>query len=294
MTIGLAKFILEAIMYSKLSVVRNCTFFLLITAALFFSACREAEEIVISRTQQPDKSQLKNEIEKASALHDDLIVCVDGSSVDPDDYWVEDILKHSLLVALEDAITIKDKEDASREEIELAIQGLKRALDAIEDAKQKGTRAPSEKSALETAIAAAKDKMSDVKESSDGLDVPDKSKWASVEMFTVLKDVIASAELLNNYVKATQEEIDAMVTVLEAAAAAFIPNIAQVNRVYLMNGITAANILLNNNGLQRSIDGSDVHKSRYWVTHSAVSEFEGAITTASFKSRLSSMTKSAA
>jgi len=256
--------------------------FLLVAIAFLITACVEpASYNHIPKDQQPDKTQLAAEIDKANELHDSLITCVDGSSVHPDDDWVKEMLRHSLLMALEDALAIHEKEDASKEQIDLAIEGLLKALDAIEKAKQKGTRVQSEKSALETAIAAAKDKMSDVRKSSDGLDVPDNGKWADNEMFTVLEKVIASAETLNSLDKATQEDVDARVTVLEAATKAFVPKIAQVNRNSLKLEIEKGQLLLKNESLQISVDGNDVHKSRYWVTPSAVSEFDGAIKTAS-------------
>jgi len=261
--------------------VRNAALLSLAITFLFTACVESASYNRIPKNEQPDKTQLSDKIDEANELHESLIICIDGSSVHPDDYWVEEILKHSLLMALQDALLIHEKEDASKEEIELAIEGLLSALDAIEKAKQKGTRGQSEKSALETAIAAARDKMSDVSKSSDGLDVPDNGKWASDDMFTVLEDFIASAETLNTFDKATQEEVDAMVTALEAAAEAFIPKIAQVNRNSLKLEIEKGQLLLNNESLQISVDGNDVHKSRYWVTPSAVSEFDGAIKTAS-------------
>ena len=269
-------------------VLSYCAFLLFVIAlALQITACRQPLDDSSINKRQSDENSLFEKIKEAEELHGSVIGSHDGSDVDEDKHWVSPGSHWELGLALQDAVLVNEKpKEYKKEDIEQVMQRLENAMNAIRDERQPGKKSPPvfDKSALTAAIADANAKMEGVKISNNGFDVPDNEKWASEEDYNALKGAVASAETLNNKETVTQEEIDAAVTALEDDVNAFVPKTAKVDRTSLAAEIATAQALLDDEALQISENGSDVHKSRYWVTPSAVSEFNGAIKTASSES----------
>ena len=267
-------------------VFRCCAFLLsIVVIVLQITACRQPSEPVVTAEQQIDKGSLFETLAEARDLHDYLEVSHDGTDVHPDRHWVSHGDKHILWCAIDDAEAIHSLEGATKEQLELALQGLINAMNHIHNEKQNGKKSPSviNKSALADVINEANTKIEGVNKSNNGNDVPDTKYWVNAEAYDALQNAIGAADAVNVKETATQEEVDAAVAALETAISAFAPQLVNVDRTLLNNKIGEARVQRNdvNVNLQTSEDGHDVHKSRYWVTPSAVSEFDGAIAAAS-------------
>jgi len=266
-------------------VLKNCAFLLLTLACvvtLLVTSCREPAEINSVKKSQSDTKGLFEKIKEAEELYDSVIGHHDGSDVDEDKHWVSHDSHLELGFSLELAKEINGRDKASKEEIEHVLQRLENAMNAIREERQPGKKSPPviNKSALVTAIADANTKMEGVGISDNGFDIPDNKTWVKETVYNALSNAVASAQVVNNKETASQEEIDAAVKALGDAIKAFVPQTANVNRTLLTAEIAIAQALLNDEDLQISENGSDVHKSRNWVTPSAVSEFSGAIAAA--------------
>ena len=274
--------------------VRKIVFFLSI-AALLATACKHPDsDNRIPQDQQPDKTKLFEMIKEAEDLFDILTESVDGKDVCESEYWVISTWAWALECEIEAARIIYNKSDASKKEIDLALQGLTAALKKINEDKKPGLKIKEEdnpikeepieeepvinKAVLISAIYAAEMKKQGVFRSSNGLDIPDSNYWAADEMFAALENAIIAANVLVFDEDASQSEVDAMTAALQSAIDGFVPQLAQVERNDLIEKIEEAREMLVS--LQTSDDGLDIHVSRYWVTFAAASDFESEIETA--------------
>ncbi|MFA7412560.1 MAG: S-layer homology domain-containing protein, partial [Tissierellaceae bacterium] len=164
-----------------------------------------------------NKSFLEDDIASAEANRDSVGVSEDGLEIEPGNYWVTAQDKTDYQTAIDAAIVIRDKGDATQEEVDDAVADLEVATNTFNDAKKNGLK-PVDKSALIAAIAAAETNRDSVLVSEDGTDVPQDKKWVTQDVFDIYSgDVIGPAESVRDNAEATQAEVDQKVSQLGGA-----------------------------------------------------------------------------
>jgi hypothetical protein len=144
-----------------------------------------------------------------------------------------------------------------------------------------------DKTTLTAAIAAAEDAKANVVTASAASAVPEGTEWVTAEAFTTFSNAITAAGLVAADPGATQAEVDAAVTALNAAKDAFDEakedgtggsGLTQVNKEALTAAIATAKGA--KAGVATSADGSGLSNGIKWVTAVEMNTFNNAINTA--------------
>jgi len=229
-----------------------------------------------------DKSTLITKIGEAQALFDSLKVSEDGIDVDTDKYWVISGDKEALGAAIEAAQGIANLPNAAASQIELAYIALTEAIDAINEAKNLGTK-PIDKSELRAKIVEA-EALAALLETSDnnGDDIPPNKEWVTDLVKSRLTDAIQAAGDVANDADATIEEVnDALAELTDAyneAAGAKQPGTTP-DKTELIAKINDALIAMEDVNPSDN-NGSEYRVDEYWVTTDVWNALEGALTAA--------------
>jgi uncharacterized protein YoxC len=178
----------------------------------------------VDPTPGPDKSGLESAVKGLEDVLKDLPVSdKNGADVPTDELWIDPSEKAELVKVVEDAKSVLDDPDATADEIAQAVKDIEKALEDLEGMKQPGSQVdptPSpDKSGLESALDEAAEALADLVSSADGTDVSKDRLWVTSEAKAVLQGLLDEATALLADPNATQAQIDAMKTRIEAALA---------------------------------------------------------------------------
>jgi len=149
-----------------------------------------------------------------------------------------------------------------------------------------GNGAPTvDRSALNTAIAAAQTALDNTVASADGTDVSTTDFWTTQAVRTTFQDAVTAATTVRDNTGATQIQVDSALGTLVTATGTFnsarsagtLPA-GQVSRAGLNTAITDANTLLTDTRV--SADGADIPTTAYWTTQTVRTTFQNAVTAA--------------
>ena len=238
---------------------------------------RNAPKRVVQEEIEVDKTKLEEAIVNANNKSKDVIISTDGSNVEKDKKWVTEEIQKALDEAIKSANTIKDKADATQEEVNNATDALNRAIENYKPAE--GTKedkpVPSEvdKTKLEKAIVNANNKSKDVIISTDGSNVEKDKKWVTEEIQKALDEAIKSANTIKDKADATQEEVNNATDALNRAIENYKPAEgtkedkpvpSEVDKTKLEAKVIYLEKLINSYYVSK--DGKDVPKNKLWIT----------------------------
>ncbi|KGR83934.1 S-layer homology domain-containing protein [Lysinibacillus odysseyi] len=233
-----------------------------------------------------DTAALENALAQAETV-ERATVSEDGSDVPATEEWTTQEALDTFTAAIENAEAVLANEEATQEEVDAAVAALTEAIDKYNAAKQAGSQeegeeSPVDTSALEELIAEAATVQVNV--STDGRDVSSSEEWTTKDVFDTFTTAVNEAQVVLDNEEATQEEVNAAVTALTEAIAAY--NTAKqagtqeeeeespVDTSALEELITQATAAR----VDVSTDGSDVPITKEWTTQEDFDAFYAALT----------------
>ena len=230
----------------------------------------------------PDKTVLTGAIAAATAAKVGATVSVDGSDVEPEDTWVSDEDVKALEDAIASAQAIVDDKDADQTAIDSAVSELNDAVQLFKDAAKAGTKkeiVPGDKSELEAKITEAEGLTKNVTLSTDGKDIEPEDKWTTQESLDALNEAIVEAKKTVDDEEAEQDAVDNALSALNAVIVVFKSSfkngLKQADKSQLNKRIADATDFAN--GVNVSVDGSDIDPDDTWTTAEDVEELTKAI-----------------
>jgi hypothetical protein len=178
-----------------------------------------------SGTSETLKTALETLIDTAEGKLDDedLNVAENGNALSVDQHYIKKAQKEALQAAITEAQSVLDNSGATDGELSAAIGALQAAISAFDTAfnSQTGIIVDSDKDALIAAITAAQAAISDVMINENAGDVPRDIPYVTQAEFNAYSAAIEAAVTVKDNVSATQAQVDAAVTALTEATAAF-------------------------------------------------------------------------
>ena len=180
-----------------------------------------------TKVEAPDtsvnKTELNTKIGEAQTLLDSVKSSADGSDVSTKEEWVTPTYYNALQTAITNGTTVKEKADATEQEVTEAVTALTTAMKDVSDNKAPGSNtdevtppAETNKEKLTAAIAAAKEMLNaTVKNDKEGEGV-ESGFWATTEAWNEFNTAIQAAEAVTE-----EAECAEALTTLNAAKTKF-------------------------------------------------------------------------
>jgi hypothetical protein len=193
---------------------------LALVAALALAACSNPAE-----SPGVDKNALNAKIGDAEAKKGGVVIASTASEVPEEKYWVSASVLSTFNAAINAAEAVAARPGATQADVDVAAAALTAAILAFEGAKQpgSGTGLPPEvdKTALNTAIAAAKIAKAGVVISANGSGLSKGTVWVTAGVMTAFNNAIEAAEIIKLTYSATAAEVSDAVDDLKEAAETF-------------------------------------------------------------------------
>ncbi len=217
-------------------------------------------------------------LDAAIAAADDALanvpVSVDGKDIANGSVYVDQSAHDALSAAVLAAKTAKAEAYATQDALDAAARALEQAQKDFEGAKR---TAKTDAQELGVAIDAARALVGGVVASTDGLDVPGGSTWATPENIAVLNEAIEVAQAVLDDDHATQNAMDAATGAVGTATNDFksVLNTATPSKTDLKQAVQDANA--KHGAVLVSADGAEVANGSLWTTKAASDGFAAAI-----------------
>jgi len=166
---------------------------------------------------QVDVTPINTAIDNATAAQNGVKVSVDGSDVLTTEKWVTQAAKTALLDAIQVAVDAKPTVKTAQE-VTNAATALNNAVTTYNNAKQDGTKAALDTTAIDTAVSDAN--AAKVVVSTDGSDVEPTDKWVKQDVQDALDDAIAAAQAAKT-TATTQQDVTNAVNALNNAVTTY-------------------------------------------------------------------------
>ena len=217
-------------------------------------------------------------LDAAIAAADDALanvpVSVDGKDIANGSVYVDQSAHDALSAAVLAAKTARAESYATQDALDAAARALEQAQKDFEGAKR---TAKTDAQELGVAIDAARALVGGVVASTDGLDVPGGSTWATPENIAVLNEAIEVAQAVLDDDHATQNAMDAATAAVGTATNDFksVLNTATPSKTDLKQAVQDANA--KHGAVLVSADGAEVANGSLWTTKAASDGFAAAI-----------------
>ncbi len=227
----------------------------------------------------PDKTSLGELLNTAQSEAETTAEAENADAVPLGTYWASENTKDTFETAIFAAETIYNNANTTQAQINAALTTLQTALDVFRAAKQPGTAAPVDKSALAAKITTAENAKSAAVVSDDAANVAQGTYWVTQTVMTEFETAITGAKNAQN--SASQTDVDNAVTALQSAITGFNEERKQGTKTSdftqdaLDALITAANQA--KIGVEVSTNGDDVSPAKSWVSQAAQDTLNAAI-----------------
>lgn len=207
-----------------------------------------------------DFDGLKKAIEDANAAKVGIKISADGTDISTTDKWTTTAELGALQTAVNEAVALEKKTDATQAEVDKEIIDLTKAIDTYVKAKKDGKI---DFTALTDKITEADTAFTDssVSISVDGKELTPNAKWTTQSAKDKLEDAITAAKVVKSKVGVKQSEINDAADTLTTALTAYGASIqtVTVNKTNLEKAITSVTYVV------VSEDGKNVSPTLKWV-----------------------------